>query len=102
MQLSACTNLGNATIFENALPPLKQTNLGNGEESNPREDDEGHGVEPAADVGEEPEGDAELDGIQHVLHEEESSELSEGAVDLLGGGGGNALDLVAGDGKVAL
>ena len=78
------------------------TNLGNGEESNPREDDESHGVEPAANVGQEPKGDTELDGVQHVFNEEESPELGEGAVHLLGGGGGNALHLLAGDNKVEL
>jgi len=42
--------------------------LGDGEETNPRQDDEGHGIEPAADVGEEPEGESKLDGVQHVLN----------------------------------
>ncbi len=45
-----------------------KTDLWDGEETNPWEDDEGHGIEPAADVGHEPERDSKLDRVQHVLN----------------------------------
>ena len=45
-----------------------KTDLGDGKETDPRENDESHGIEPAPNVGQEPERDSELDRVQHVLN----------------------------------
>ena len=52
-----------------------------GEESNPGNDEEGQHVEPGADVGQQPEGETELDGVDHVLHEEETTKFCGDLVD---------------------
>ena len=53
---------------------------GQGEEADPGEDDQGHHVEPGADVGEAPEAEDKLDGVEPVLEEEEAAELHDGGV----------------------
>lgn len=78
-----------------------QVNLGDTEDGDPGEDDEGHGVEPGADVGQEPEAGAELDGLEHVLDQEETSQLGEAEVELAADAAGEAVDLVLGDLPVA-
>lgn len=62
--------------------------LGDGEGGDPGEDDEGGGVEPGPDVRQAPQAQPKLDSIDHVLNEEEATELGEGQVQLLGDGGG--------------
>lgn len=74
--------------------------LWDGEESDPGHDDEGHGVEPAADVGQDPEGQTELDGVQHVLDHEEASQLLDGAVHFVGGLASEVVDAFRWDGHV--
>jgi len=53
---------------------------GQGEEPEPGHDDQGHHVEPGADVGEAPEAEDELEGVEPVLEEEEAAELHDGGV----------------------
>ena len=73
--------------------------LGQGEESDPRKDDEGEGVEPGADVGQEPKAEAELDGVNHALDEEEPAELGQDGVEGGGEAGGHGGDGVGGQGQ---
>jgi hypothetical protein len=57
--------------------------LGNSEGCDPRQDEKSHGVEPGADVGEAPEGETKLNSVHHVLHQEQSAELSTGLAEKL-------------------
>ena len=54
--------------------------LGNGEKSNPGDKDQGHGIEPASNVGENPQRQSKLDGIKHVLNKKETSKFEKGTV----------------------
>ena len=51
----------------------RETYLGDWEKSDPPQDEEGHGVEPTSNVGEDPEWKTKLDGVEHVLHHEQPS-----------------------------
>ena len=77
---------------------VHEVHFGYREGSDPGEDDEGHGVEPGADVGEAPQAQAELDGVDHVVHEEESAQLRRGDGQLLRQGLGHVLEVLRGDG----
>ena len=91
--LSSQTGKPNGAKFSDSL----FSHLGDGEESDPGEDDEGHGVEPAADVGEEPEGQAELDRVEDVLDEDKLAHLGDHQVQLVSGALGNGINLLLGD-----
>ena len=54
--------------------------LGNGEKSNPGDEDQGHGIEPASNVGENPQRQTKHDGIKHVFNKKETSEFKKGRV----------------------
>jgi len=54
--------------------------LGNGEKTDPGDEDQGHGIEPASNVGENPQRQTKLDGIKHVLNKKETSEFEKGTV----------------------
>ena len=56
-------------VFKGIGVPL--SHLGDGEEADPGHDGEGHRVEPAAKVGEEPQRQTELEGLDPVLDEEQ-------------------------------
>jgi len=75
-----------------------EVELGKGEGSNPGKDDEGHGVEPGADVGDAPQAEAELDGVHHVVNQEQAAQLGHGRVHLLGDALGVGLHVLRGDG----
>jgi len=47
---------------------LKSTYLWDCEEANPAQYYESHGIEPAANVGQEPKRKAKLDGVQNILN----------------------------------
>jgi len=70
--------------------------LGQREQSDPGDDDESDGVEPGTDVGEEPKGEAEFDGVHHALNKEETAELGDDGVDGLGETGSDGRDGVSG------
>ena len=72
----------------------QRTYLGNGEKSDPGHDQQGHCVEPTANVGQDPKRKTELDRVQHVLDHEQTPELFDGAVQLIGGFVGIFVDLV--------
>ena len=76
---------------------IGKTHLGDREKADPSHDEQGHGVEPTADVGENPEGKTELDGVEHVLHHEEAPQLFQGAVQLLRSPGGVIVHLLRGN-----
>ena len=52
-----------------------QVQLGSGEEGDPGEDDQGQHVEAGSDVGQHIQGGRELEGVHHVLEQEEPPEL---------------------------
>ena len=54
--------------------------LGNGEKTDPGDEDQGHGIEPASNVGENPQRQTKLDGIKHVLNKKETSKFEKGTV----------------------
>lgn len=55
------------------------------------QDDQGHSVEPSAHVRETPQHQAELDGVDEVLHQEQAAQLSQYGIDM---GNGNARHLL--------
>lgn len=73
--------------------------MGNGEESNQADDDRGHGVEPAANEGEDPEGQSRLDHVEQ-FSTRKAAELSDAGVDLVRAGVGQIVHLLGGDGNV--
>ena len=54
------------------------------EKHDPRKDYESHGVEPAADVGQKPKDEGQLDWVDPILDQEETLQLDRGAVQLGG------------------
>ena len=76
------------------------SHLGQSEEPDPRDDDEGHRVEASADVGEEPQAEAELGRVDEILDEEETAQLGQAKVDLVHGAGGEVADGVLRHGGV--
>lgn len=68
-----------------------------GEEGHPGEDDECHHVEPGADVGQTPEAQHKLDGVEPVLEEEEPAQLHDGGVGHVDQKSGHLGDLLGGD-----
>lgn len=71
--------------------------LRDGEESNPGHQDQSHGVEPTADVGKDPQGKSELDWVQHVFYQEETSEFYEAGVHFGRGIVGKRINFVLGN-----
>ena len=76
-------------VMGNQISPRKIPNLAklchsiylrNGEQSNPGHKDQSHGVKPAANVGKDPQGEAELDGVNHAFDQEKTSELNEAGI----------------------
>jgi len=51
-----------------------------GEASYPGQDDQGHHVEPGADVGQAPQAEDELNSVKDALEEEKSAQLHDGRV----------------------
>lgn len=49
------------------------------EDSNNAEDDERHAVKPGADVGQDPEQQPELEGVDDILDQEQTTELAQSA-----------------------
>ena len=45
------------------------------EQCDPGKDEEGQHVEPGTDVGQQPQGETELDRVHHVLDQEQAAEL---------------------------
>ena len=68
-----------------------------GKEDDPGEDEEGQHVEPGTNVGQEPEGETELDGVNHVLDKKETTKFRGHLVDGPGDTGGHVGDGLGGD-----
>ena len=79
---------------------IKSNYLGNSEKANPGQDDQSHGVEPASDIGQDPQGESKLDRVQHVLHQEEAFEFDQGSVQIGRGFVGKVVHFVLGDCQV--
>ena len=59
---------------------IRVSYLGNGEKANPWHKDQGHSIEPASNVGKDPQGQAKLDRIEHIFNKKETSELQKGSI----------------------
>ena len=74
--------------------------LGDCEKADPGHEDQSHGVKPTSDVRQNPQRKAEFDGIQHIFHQEQTSELNEGGIEFIGGVVGNLVNFVLWDCQV--
>ena len=70
-----------------------------GESTNPSQYDEGESIEPAANIGETPEGQSKLDAVYNTLYEEQVAKLSYEAVDADSNTGGHVRDNLGWDGE---
>lgn len=68
----------------------------------PTQNNESHSIEPSANVGENPQKDAEFNRIDEILDEEQTAQLGEGAVDMADGDAGNFLHLLLSQGDFSL
>ena len=76
---------------------VHEVGLGDGECSDPGKDDQGDSVEPGSDIGQAPQRQPELEGVQHVVDEKETAELRHADVELGGQIGGYGLKVLSGD-----
>ncbi len=76
-------------IMSNVVLKNRISYLGDGEKSDPSQDDQCHEVHPTSDVGQEPKSQSELDRLDHVVDEEESAKIQYRSVQLVAKAGGH-------------